>query len=225
MFPISLNLHNKQVIMFGAGRVGQRKLIKLITAGARIRVVEPHPGEEVKELARNGAIELFASLSPDLFEGVSLAFAATGHPELNQDLAREAQARGIWVNVADAPELSDFFLPAVLEQGCIQLTVATGGSSPALSAKIAEELRTRYGPEYGRLAVLMAELRPMILSSGLDGQARNETFKRLIDSKKLLQALARHDQKELLALLTEILKPIRLPSGFNPSAGKTGPDS
>jgi uroporphyrin-III C-methyltransferase/precorrin-2 dehydrogenase/sirohydrochlorin ferrochelatase len=42
-----------------------------------------------------------------------LALAATGDPAVDQHVASVARGRGIWLNVADVPDLCDFYLPAV----------------------------------------------------------------------------------------------------------------
>lgn len=214
MFPISLDLKGKLVLMVGAGRVGKRKLAKLIAAGARLRLIEPQPDAEIRHLAESGHIELFNDFHPEQLEGVSLLFAATDRPEYNQAIAEEAKSKGVWCNIADAPELSDFALPAVATQGCFQLTVATGGASPALAAKVAADLRLRYGPEYGHLATLMAQLRPLVLSSGLAGPAREKMFKDLADSEELRQALIESEEDKVYEILAELIDPLRLPPNF-----------
>lgn len=214
MFPISLDLKGKTALMVGAGRVGRRKLTKIMKAGARVRLVEPHPAAEIITLAEEGRVELFAQFSPELMDGVSLVFAATDSAEYNRRLAEEARRRQLWVNVADSPELSDFTLPALVSHGLFQLTASTGGGSPALAAAVAEELRSAYGPEYGRLAALLAGLRPAILSAGLDNGARETLFKRLANSPQLRGALAAGRDQSASEILAELIKPLELPENF-----------
>jgi len=110
---LDLSLEGRLVLMVGAGRVGRRKLAKLLAAGARALVVEPRPGTEVTALARSGAVELRPRFTEDLLDGVALVFAASAEAGQNLAVARAARARGVWVNVADAPENSDFFSPAL----------------------------------------------------------------------------------------------------------------
>lgn len=200
MFPVDLKLKGRQVLVVGSGRVGRRKLAKLLAAGARVLLAEPRPSEEVQAWAESGALELVGEFSESLMEARRplLVFAATSNPGFNRRVAEAARARGFLVNVADDPEISDFFLPAVIERGDFQLTVGTGGASPALAARVAAELRERYGPEYGEFAALMAEWRPRVLSSGLADSARAELFKRLVESEEVWALLknGRRDQLE-----------------------------
>lgn len=214
MFPINLDLRGKLALVVGAGHVGRRKLGKLIAAGAKVRLVEPEPVDEIRQLASEGRLEIHAGYEPALFAGVSLVLAATDQPSLNRIIAEEARARGIWVNVADAPDLSDFTLPAVVDHGLFQLAVSTGGASPALASKVAEDLRRCYGPQYGILTAIMAELRPKILSSGLEPPEREKIFKRLVNSSELQKALAEEWKEPVLGLLSELISPLTLPAGF-----------
>lgn len=210
MFPVNLRLTGRLVLMVGAGRVGGRKLRKILAAGARVRLVEPEPSPEIAELAAAGALELEAGFKPELMNGVSLVFTASSDRALNQAVAEAARRAGAWVNAADDPEGSDFQLPAVVERGDFLLTVATGGGSPALTAAVAAGLREVYGPEYGRLARLLAWLRPLVLNSGRSGLEREAIFKRLAESAELRAALAGENFATARELTAELLTPIAL---------------
>ncbi len=215
MFPINLDLRGRLVVMVGAGRVGRRKLKKALQAGARVRLVEPNPDPEILILASAGAVELTAEFHPGLLAGASLVFAATDDRDLNRRVAGAAREAGRWVNVADSPEESDFNLPAVVERGDLQITVATGGLSPALAARTAARLREMFGPEYGRLARLLGCLRPRILASGLPGPEREEVFRLLADSEELLGHLARKDAEKARRLVRELLEARGLGGGLD----------
>lgn len=214
MFPINVSLQGRLVLMVGAGRVGRRKLDRLLRAGARMRLVEPAPDQSVLDLVSAGRAELEADYRPELMEGASLVFAATSEPELNRAVAAEARSRGIWVNVADAPEVSDFLLPAVVERGEFKIAVATGGGSPALAAVTAARLREIFGPEYGPLAALLASLRPKILTSGLPVEAREKLFKTLVNSEELRASLAGGQMEKVRDLVKRLAEPVELGEDF-----------
>lgn len=215
MFPINLHLGGRKVLLVGAGKVGRRKLDKLIKAGARVLVVEPEPDESLRAMAARGLIELTAGFEEALVEGRSLIFAASSDHDLNRAVGRVSAAKGVWVNVADAPELSDFILPAVVEDGDFQLSISTGGASPALAASAAADLREKFGPLYGRLTRLSSLLRPIIMSAGLAPAEREDIFKRLINSAELKKLLADGDVDSALRLVRELISPVKLSSDFN----------
>lgn len=215
MFPINLRLGGRKVLLVGAGKVGRRKLDKLIRAGAEVLVVDPRPDERLLALAADRVIKLESGFSPELLEGRSLVFAASSDHRLNRAVAEAAKARGIWVNVADSAELSDFILPAVVEDGDFQAAISTGGASPALAAGAAADLREHFGPLYGRLTRLSLILRPLILSAGLSPVERENIFKRLINSPELKKSLVDSDPDSALKIVKELILPVKLSDDFN----------
>ena len=88
------------------------------------------------------------------------------------------------VNVADAPDLCDIFLPAVVARGALRIAVSTGGGSPALAKRLREEIGARYGAEYGVLLDLAGDVRPGVLDRVPAGR-RAAVFRRLIGSTVL----------------------------------------
>ena len=196
--------------------MGRRKLAALLAAGARALVVEPRPGPEVAALAESGAVELKSRFTEDLLDGVSLAFAASARADLNLAVARAARDRGVWVNVADSPENSDFFLPATVARGAFQLAVGTRGTSPALAAKAAARLKEEFGPEYDALTRWLGLLRPLILNSGLDPAERRARFRLLAESDELKTHLAGGRLAEAAALSARLAAPVKIPGGLTP---------
>ena len=77
-----------------------------------------------------------------------LAFTATGSREVNAAVAREAEERGVPINVADRPSEGDFALPSTLRRGRLQVAVSTGGASPTLAKRIRGELEGAFGSEW-----------------------------------------------------------------------------
>ena len=102
------------------------------------------------EWAKAGAItwEARAFNSADL-DGVFLVIAATNSRDVNAAIFREAGQRNILCNVVDDPEYCDFYYPAVVRRGELQLAISTNGHSPALAQRIRRELEIQFGPEYG----------------------------------------------------------------------------
>jgi precorrin-2 dehydrogenase/sirohydrochlorin ferrochelatase len=118
-----------------------------------------------------------------------------------------AQARGIWVNIADAPEFCTFIVPAQVRRGDLTVTVSTGGASPALARKLRRELEEYFGPEYAPYLALLKEVRDRVLAARRGHPHNAALFHRLVDSP-LREALARGDRREVLRWLQEILGPV-----------------
>ena len=129
-------------------------------------VVSPELSSKLASLVRQGKIRHIARTyqSGDL-KGYALAFVATDDPEVNAAVYREGKERGVWVNTADDPAHCDFILPSVLRRGELVVAVSTGGSSPALSRAIREELEDYFTEDYGTLAEIAAEVRQELRKS------------------------------------------------------------
>ncbi|MDR1920486.1 MAG: bifunctional precorrin-2 dehydrogenase/sirohydrochlorin ferrochelatase [Candidatus Adiutrix sp.] len=217
MFPVDLRLKGRRVLLVGAGRVGSRKMEKILSAGASLIVVEKFLDEKAESLWRSGRIMWRPNFSAELLEGVSLVLAASSDPALNRMVGEAARSRGLWLNVADDPASSDFFMPALIERGDFRLTVSTGGESPALTARVAARLRAEFGPEYGRLTRLLGRLRPLVLAAGLTAAEREHVFRRLAGSAALLAALAAEDEEEIQKQTKALLAPTE--TGNEPEPG------
>src|SRR6202035_5042314 len=60
----------------------------------------------------------------------------------------EARSRGVLCNAVDEPERCDFYFPAVVRRGELQIAISTGGLSPALAQRLRRELESKFGPEW-----------------------------------------------------------------------------
>src|SRR5215210_2664354 len=143
LYPIFLDRSGRRCVVVGGGGVANRKARKLLQARARVVVISPEIRAELESVAFE--IHRRPYKAGDL-EGAYLAFAATDSREVNAAVAREAQERGIPVNVADRPSDGDFALPSTLRRGRLQVAVSTGGASPTLARKIKDELEEVFEP-------------------------------------------------------------------------------
>ncbi len=83
----------------------------------------------------------------------------------------EGKSSGVWVNVADDPEHCDFILPSVLHRGPLAVAITTGGTSPALSRAIREELEGYFGEDYATLAQVVGEVRRELKHNAIPSDA------------------------------------------------------
>lgn len=168
-----LDVTNRTIVIVGGGAVAARKARGLLKAGAtRITCVAPAFCDEMPPQIRR--VEKPYD-SGDL-DGATLAFAATDQSEINDQVVRDAHARNLLVNRADADdcEPGDFIIPAVLARGGVQINVAAG--SPALAAFIRDRLAQSLDPRWDRMADAMRTLRPIIRESGLEIEERRRIF-------------------------------------------------
>ena len=180
MFPVFLNLHDRHCLVVGGGAVGQRKANALVEAGANVLAIclEPEPAT-----IPTGLTWRTEAYRPDHLIGMSLTFAAATS-DVNAQVVADARSRGIWVNSATDPEAGDFVLPAVAHKGRIQVAVGTGGTSPALAARIRDLLAGQIDEGLIAWVDLVAELRAEIVV-GVPRERRGPLLRRLAEPEWL----------------------------------------
>ncbi len=191
LFPMFVKLDGRQVLVVGAGRVGEPKIRGLLPTGAKIRVVAREASEAVQEWARRGeiALEERGFILSDL-DNVSLIVVATSSRDLNELIFGEAQSRRILCNVVDVPEQCDFYYPAVVRRGDLQIAISTSGQSPSLAQKIRRQLEHQFGPGYARWVAELGETRRRILSSNLDQERKRQLLLSLASVEAFEAAIA-----------------------------------
>jgi precorrin-2 dehydrogenase / sirohydrochlorin ferrochelatase len=197
LFPMFLKLEGRQCLVVGAGKVGEPKIAGLLDTGARVLVVSLDATPAVREWARAGKIDLeVRAFSPEDLDGAFLAIVATNSRTLNERVFHEARRRGVLCNVVDVPDLCDFFYPAVVRRGDLQIAVSTAGQSPSLAQKIRQQLEKQFGPAYAAWVAELGETRRLILASNLDRERKLELLHSLASREALEAALA--DTPELV---------------------------
>jgi precorrin-2 dehydrogenase / sirohydrochlorin ferrochelatase len=190
LFPMFLKLEGRRCLVVGAGKVGEPKIAGLIATGASIRVIALQASEEVHAWSQAGEItlELRAFDAADL-DGAFLAVVATASHELNESIYGEARRRGVLCNVVDVPEYCDFYYPAVVGRGDLQIAISTNGKSPSLSQKLRQQLERQFGPGYSHWVSELGETRKLVLASDLDPQRKSELLHSLASREALQAAL------------------------------------
>jgi siroheme synthase-like protein len=94
---------------------------------------------------------------------------------VNRQVSEEARAAGIPVNVVDDPELCTFIVPSTVRRGTLQVSVSTGGRSPAFAKFMRRELEQAVGEEYGVLADIAGHMRDLARDAGVSYRQRDET--------------------------------------------------
>ena len=172
LYPLNVDLSGRSLILVGGGKVAERKVRGILSAGTEtsICVIAPKITMVLQEHAAAGRLcWKQANYADGMLEGAFLVYAATDLREVNAAVAAEAKRRGIPVNVIDDPAASTFQVPASIRRGELILSVSTAGGSPALSRAIRIELEEMYPPAFGmwleRVSCLRVELQESISSS------------------------------------------------------------
>lgn len=142
LFPVFLKLNQLHTVIIGAGPVGLEKLNAVLgqSEQAKITVVAEEITEEVYELAeRLPQVKLLKKsyAAADLHQA-DIVIAATNNNELNEEIIRDAHALKLLVNVADKPDLCDFYLGSIVKKGDLKIAISTNGKSPTIAKRLKE---------------------------------------------------------------------------------------
>ena len=175
-----LSLRGRAVLVVGGGEVALRKIEGLLAEGARVSVTAPEVVAAIQALADRGQIDLRrrAHRQGDV-GGFTLVFAATDDRAVNARVFEEARDAGIWVNVADDPELCTFHLPARVQRGALQVAVASEGGAPFVVRRLRQMLERRFGAEWKEWIDAAARFRQDVRALDLeraDAERRYDAF-------------------------------------------------
>ncbi|GAA0519384.1 uroporphyrinogen-III C-methyltransferase [Saccharopolyspora subtropica] len=135
-----LDLTGRRVVVIGAGTVAQRRLPRLISAGADVEVIAPAATPAVEALAAAGEITWSRRGYRDGdLEGAWYAVAATSDAAVNAAVGAEAERRRVFCVRSDRATEGSAVTPAVAEHDGLLLGVLAGGM-PRRSAAVRDAL-------------------------------------------------------------------------------------
>lgn len=185
-YAMNVDLTGRSCLVVGGGAVALRKVQTLLRAAADVTVVAPSCVDALRRLALAGEIHLLVrGFAPEDLAGRFLCICATDDAAVNRQAARIAKARGVLVNAAAEPQLSDFTVPASLARGRLHLTVSTEGLSPALSRAIRAQLEEIYPESFGAWLEILAGLREEQKAQLPTPAARTAFWRRALDADVL----------------------------------------
>ena len=144
LYPVFLKLERLELLLVGGGNVGLEKLHSLLANSpeAKISIVAPQVKEEVRRLVyKHPSCKIFQrEFQKEDLENKDLVILATDKKELHEEIKKQATEKGILVNVADTPELCDFYLSSIVQKGNLKIAISTNGKSPTAAKRIKEVL-------------------------------------------------------------------------------------
>jgi uroporphyrin-III C-methyltransferase/precorrin-2 dehydrogenase/sirohydrochlorin ferrochelatase len=180
-FPILTDLDGASVLVAGGGEQAAQKLRLVARTGARITVVAETVCGEIGALAERGAIRLVRrTFAVGDAQGQRLVYAATGDRALDARVSQAAQALGIPVNVVDAPELSTFITPAIVDRSPVTVAIGTEGAAPVLARQIRARIEALLPARLGALASRAGALRQSLAKAEPDARVRRRLWERLL---------------------------------------------
>ncbi|CAM3649571.1 siroheme synthase CysG [Parendozoicomonas haliclonae] len=189
--PLFLDLKQKHVLVIGGHDVALRKVRLLLSAGATIRLVALDILPELRALLSGGSHQVICrAYQADDLDGVQLVIAATENMTVNQAVAQDAQARHLFVNVVDGPDLGNAIMPAIVDRSPIVVALSSGGKAPVLARMLRARLESLIPAGYGRLAALAGRFRDQVKLKFSTLNERRYFWERMFEGAVAEQALA-----------------------------------
>lgn len=163
LFPVFIKLNELHTVLIGAGNVGLEKLTAILNNSplARVTVVAKTFVPEIHTLAGefDGLTIIQKAFAETDLDNADLVIAATNDNELNIYIRQSAHDRKLLINVADKPELCDFYLGSIVQKGDLKVAISTNGKSPTVAKRLKEVLNEGLPAELDVTLQQMSELR------------------------------------------------------------------
>lgn len=144
LYPIFLKVHELNILLVGGGFVATEKLEFLLKSSplAQVTVVSREFRPEFLEVASKAEN---VTLIEDLYHekylgGKHIVIGATDNKGVNRQIRDEAKERFLLVNIADTPELCDFYLGGIVTKGNLKIAISTNGKSPTTAKRLRQLL-------------------------------------------------------------------------------------
>lgn len=206
MFPIVLNLENKVAVVFGGGKVAERRIVKLLEGGAEVKVISKEFTKTLEKL-KNPNLELISEELKDItkfIETADVVLIATNDKDLNDRIERECKKCKKMTNRAD--KVSDFIIPATIKIGDALISVSTKGKSPAVSKLIKKRIKKVVTQEDMILIELQEFLRGRLKNKVGNQAERKKILREIINTPEVAQCLRSGNLEKAKSIASDYLE-------------------
>jgi precorrin-2 dehydrogenase len=185
LFPMFMKLVKRRCLVVGAGKTAEEKIPTLLRCGANVVVVAPAATRTIQAWAADKKI-IWEQRRFDVrdLDGVFLAVVATPSKNLNSTVFDEAQKRKVLCNVVRDRVFCDFYYPAIVRRGPLQIAISTAGHSGALAQRLRKQLESQFGPEWESWLRWLGEARSSLYDDPLSPKRRRTMLHRLASQKR-----------------------------------------
>lgn len=209
-FPILVDLNKFPCLVIGGGKVAYRKVLSLQEFDADITIISPKFCNALNELAKNSKIKIIKkTYSKEHLKGFKVVFCTTNNKGINQTIYKDCSKEEVFVNVADAPELCDFIMPANIKRGDLTISISSQGKAPFFVKEIKKKLQLIITPGYSEIINLAAKFRHQVISivKPKHKTARAKMFKKFtaVNWEKYMEEHGKkNSQRQIQKILNEL---------------------
>jgi siroheme synthase-like protein len=186
LFPVFLKAEHLRVLLIGGGNVGLEKLRALLqnSPDTKVKVVANIIRDEIRAYqVLYPQLEIFErAFEPEDIDDADIVLVAVNSKLTSEAIREIAKEKGKLVNVADTPELCDFYLGSIVQKGNLKIAISTNGKSPTIAKRLKEVIHSMIPDEMENVLNNMQTIRQQI-----DGDF-NEKVKQLNELTKVLIA-------------------------------------
>lgn len=182
MYPLTVRVDKKRVVVIGGGKVAGFKIIPLLKQGADIVVVSTELDANLVKLVEEKQIRWYQrEYEKSDIKGAFLVVAATSDSVLNEQIAEDAAVNQL-VNVITNPESGNVHFPAAIHRGLLNVAVSTGGASPKLAKKIRDDIANKYDEKYESYLDFLYEVRLKVKELQVEKRKKNILLQEVLKS-------------------------------------------
>lgn len=163
LYPVFLKLHNFTTLIVGGGKVGEEKLHFILKSSpdAKIHLVATEISENIRAIVKDFPHIMLEEKSFEEKDivGKKAVIAATSDHEVNLEIYQACQKYGVLINVADTPELCDFYLGSIVTKGDLKIGISTNGQSPTFAKRFREVLEETLPDSIDGILSKLADIR------------------------------------------------------------------
>lgn len=142
LYPVFLKLETLALLIIGGGKIALEKLESVLgnSPETSIRLVAKEITPEVRALQNQFTnLKLYErAYHGDDFNDIDVAIIAVNDIELAAQIREDAHQKNVLVNIADKPELCDFYLGSIVKKGSLKIAISTNGKSPTIAKRLRE---------------------------------------------------------------------------------------
>ena len=142
LYPVFLKLHQLNVLIVGGGNVGLEKLSFMLKSSpnANVEVVAPRFLPELEALvAQHPSVKLTAKkFNRCMLSKRHMVIACTDDLKVNKRVFDLCRKRHLICNIADTPQLCDYYLGGIVTKGNVKIAISTNGKSPTTAKRLRE---------------------------------------------------------------------------------------
>lgn len=188
LYPVFLKVNKLNVLIVGGGKVGHEKLHFLLKSSpnANVEVLSKEFLPKTEDLAKKHGIKLTKGMYKRKYlKSRHLVIAATNNPKLNKKVHMQAKKRYLLANIADTPDLCDFYMGGIVNKGHVKIAISTNGKSPTTAKRLRQFFEDVIPENINQMVENLNEYRQTI-KGNFDGkvQEMNKITESLIDKKQ-----------------------------------------